>query len=117
VKKPVDWAERKRIVEDLESTFLVEAGAGSGKTRSLVDRMIALLRTRTCRIDTLASVTFTRKAGRRASRAVPDKSGKRICASKGRGEAAVWGGVEESRTVFYWHHPFLLCTDAQGAAD
>ena len=60
--KPVDWAERKKIVEDLGTTFLVEAGAGSGKTKSLVDRMIALLRTRTCKIDTLAAVTFTRKA-------------------------------------------------------
>ena len=60
--KPVDWAERKKIVEDLGTTFLVEAGAGSGKTKSLVDRMIALLRSRTCKIDTLAAVTFTRKA-------------------------------------------------------
>ena len=60
--KPVDWAERKKIVEDLGTTFLVEAGAGSGKTKSLVDRMIALLRTRTCKIDTVAAVTFTRKA-------------------------------------------------------
>ena len=57
-----DWAERKKIVEDLGTTFLVEAGAGSGKTKSLVDRMIALLRSRTCKIDTLAAVTFTRKA-------------------------------------------------------
>ena len=60
--KPVDWAERKKIVEDLETTFLVEAGAGSGKTKSLVDRMIALLRFGICKIDTLAAVTFTRKA-------------------------------------------------------
>jgi len=60
--KPVDWAERKKIVEDLGTTFLVEAGAGSGKTKSLVDRMIALLRSSTCKIDTLAAVTFTRKA-------------------------------------------------------
>ena len=60
--KPVDWAERKKIVEDLGTTFLVEAGAGAGKTKSLVDRMIALLRTRTCKIDTLAAVTFTLKA-------------------------------------------------------
>jgi len=60
--KPVDSAERKRILEDLSTTFLVEAGAGSGKTKSLVDRMLALLRGGVCRIDTLAAVTFTRKA-------------------------------------------------------
>ena len=36
-------AARDRISRDLGTTFLVEAGAGSGKTKSLVDRMIALL--------------------------------------------------------------------------
>lgn len=60
--KPVDIAERRKIVEELGRTFLVEAGAGSGKTKSLVDRMIAYLRGGSCRIDTLAAVTFTKKA-------------------------------------------------------
>ncbi len=60
--KPVDSAERKRIVDDLGTTFLVEAGPGSGKTKSLVDRMLALLKRGACKIDTLAAVTFTRKA-------------------------------------------------------
>jgi len=59
---PVDDTARKKIVLELEKTFLVEAGAGSGKTKSLVDRMIALLKNGQCRIDTLAAVTFTRKA-------------------------------------------------------
>ncbi len=60
--KPVDSAERKRIVADLDTTFLVEAGAGSGKTKSLVDRMLAYLREGVCQVNTLAAVTFTRKA-------------------------------------------------------
>ena len=60
--KPVDAAARDRIKQDLDRTFLVEAGAGSGKTKSLVDRMLALLRQGRCRIQTLAAVTFTRKA-------------------------------------------------------
>ncbi|MGE5742037.1 MAG: UvrD-helicase domain-containing protein, partial [Candidatus Aminicenantes bacterium RBG_16_66_30] len=59
---PPDQAARDRIGRDLGTTFLVEAGAGSGKTKSLVDRMIALLRTGRASIDTLAAVTFTRKA-------------------------------------------------------
>ncbi len=59
---PPDQAARDRISRDLETTFLVEAGAGSGKTKSLVDRMIALLATGRASIDTLAAVTFTRKA-------------------------------------------------------
>jgi ATP-dependent helicase/nuclease subunit A len=61
-KAPPDQPARDRIRTDLDTTFLVEAGAGSGKTRSLVDRMIALLASGRAEIDTLAAVTFTRKA-------------------------------------------------------
>ncbi len=57
-----DQAARDRIKGDLGTTFLVEAGAGSGKTKSLVDRMIALLATGHASIESLAAVTFTRKA-------------------------------------------------------
>src|SRR5512136_428046 len=57
-----DQAARDRIVRDLGTTFLVEAGAGSGKTKSLVDRMVAILATGRAPIETLAAVTFTRKA-------------------------------------------------------
>jgi ATP-dependent helicase/nuclease subunit A len=42
--------------------MLVEASAGTGKTRSMVDRMIALLREGKCGIGSLAAITFTRKA-------------------------------------------------------
>jgi ATP-dependent helicase/nuclease subunit A len=59
---PPDQPARDRIVNDLDTTFLVEAGAGSGKTASLVRRMIALLGSGRTRIETLAAVTFTRKA-------------------------------------------------------
>jgi len=61
-KVPPDQAARDRICGDLGKTFLVEAGAGSGKTKSLVDRMVALLSTGRTSIETLAAVTFTRKA-------------------------------------------------------
>ncbi len=57
-----DAAARQKIVEDLDKTLFVEAGAGSGKTKSLVDRMIALLCAGRCGIGKLAAVTFTRKA-------------------------------------------------------
>ena len=61
-KAPPDQAARDRISGDLGTTFLVEAGAGSGKTKSLVDRMVALLATGRASIEALAAVTFTRKA-------------------------------------------------------
>jgi ATP-dependent helicase/nuclease subunit A len=62
LSRPADQAARERICRDLDRTFLVEAGAGSGKTRSLVDRMIALIAAGRTTIQGLAAVTFTRKA-------------------------------------------------------
>ena len=59
---PPDQSARLRIREDLERNFLVEAGAGSGKTTSLVDRMVALVRRGACRVEEIAAVTFTRMA-------------------------------------------------------
>ncbi len=61
-RRPPDQSERDRISGDLDRNLLVEAGAGSGKTRSLVDRMVALVGTGTCTVDQIGAVTFTRKA-------------------------------------------------------
>ncbi len=57
-----DAAARRRIREELDVDFLVEAGAGSGKTTELVNRMTALVATGTAEVDGIAAVTFTRKA-------------------------------------------------------
>lgn len=59
---PPDHAHRQRILGELDTTILVEAAAGTGKTTSMVGRMVALLRDGKCRIDTLAAVTFTQKS-------------------------------------------------------
>ncbi len=59
---PPDQAQRELIVSELDRSTLVEAAAGTGKTTSMVDRMVALLAEGKCRADTLAAVTFTRKA-------------------------------------------------------
>lgn len=58
-----DQAERDRIVRDLGSTLFVEAGAGSGKTSALVDRVLGLVATGTAELRTVAAITFTEKAG------------------------------------------------------
>ncbi|MDP1857820.1 MAG: UvrD-helicase domain-containing protein, partial [Gemmatimonadaceae bacterium] len=56
-----DVHARERIAKDLDTSFLVEAGAGSGKTTSLVGRMVALV-ARGTKVEQIAAVTFTRKA-------------------------------------------------------
>lgn len=57
-----DESARSRIREDLETNLLVEAGAGSGKTTALIDRMVALVGSGAASVEELAAVTFTRKA-------------------------------------------------------
>ncbi len=59
---PPDQAERDLIVQELDRNLLVEAAAGTGKTTSLVARIVNLIRRGKCPVGTLAAVTFTRKA-------------------------------------------------------
>ena len=57
-----DAAARAAIRSDLRSNILVEAGAGSGKTQSLAERMVEAVGSGLCGVDEIAAVTFTRKA-------------------------------------------------------
>ena len=59
---PPDQDQRDIILHDLDTTLLVEAAAGTGKTTGMVGRMVNMLANGTCAVDTLAAVTFTRKA-------------------------------------------------------
>ncbi|HEY6928436.1 MAG TPA: UvrD-helicase domain-containing protein [Thermoanaerobaculia bacterium] len=57
-----DAAARERIEKSLDRNLFVEAAAGTGKTRSLVDRMVAMVREGTSSIERVSAVTFTIKA-------------------------------------------------------
>ena len=58
-----DADAREAIICKLDRCMLVEAAAGTGKTTSMVGRMVALLAKGKCAdIRTMAAVTFTRKA-------------------------------------------------------
>ena len=58
---PPDEAARERIRTDLSATLFVEAGAGAGKTSSLVARIVNLVRSGVP-ITGIAAITFTEKA-------------------------------------------------------
>ena len=60
-----DAAARQEITGRLDRTLFVEAGAGSGKTRCLVDRVVATVLSPDPAIPLrhVAAVTFTEKAG------------------------------------------------------
>jgi len=58
-----DAAARQRIAESTPETLFVEAGAGSGKTNSLVGRISRLVLVDGVDLSGIAAVTFTEKAG------------------------------------------------------
>lgn len=57
-----DARARQMIAERLDINLLVEAGAGSGKTECLANRMAAGIVSGQYSVEELAAVTFTRKA-------------------------------------------------------
>lgn len=57
-----DAKARDTIAKNLDANILVEAGAGSGKTTVLIDRMKRLIVTGTATAAEIAALTFTRKA-------------------------------------------------------
>jgi len=60
--RPVDHDDRERARRDFTTSFVVEAGAGTGKTTLLVDRIECLVRTGTAVLTEIAAVTFTENA-------------------------------------------------------
>ena len=58
---PPDQAARDAIAQELGVSMLVEASAGTGKTTSMVGRMIELIRSGMA-IEHITAITFTKKA-------------------------------------------------------
>ncbi len=62
-RMPLTDAESRRMAaEDLYRNLLVEAGAGTGKTTLLIERILNLIRSGRARLSEIAAVTFTEKA-------------------------------------------------------
>ena len=57
-----DADARTAIREDLASTLVVEAAAGTGKTTEMIARIIGVIRTGTTTLARIVAVTFTEKA-------------------------------------------------------
>jgi ATP-dependent exoDNAse (exonuclease V) beta subunit len=62
VTRPVDHTARERARREHGVSFVLEAGAGTGKTTLLVDRIESLVRSGAARLDEIAAVTFTENA-------------------------------------------------------
>jgi ATP-dependent helicase/nuclease subunit A len=59
---PPDEAVRIRVRTDFATTLVLEAGAGTGKTTVLVDRIVNLVTTGTATLDRIVAITFTEAA-------------------------------------------------------
>ncbi|KAA0918204.1 exodeoxyribonuclease V subunit beta [Dietzia sp. ANT_WB102] len=57
-----DQSARARVESDTSATLFVEAGAGTGKTYALVQRLTALLVDDAVPVEQIAAITFTEKA-------------------------------------------------------
>ena len=60
--KPVDHKEREAAATDLDTTFFVEAAAGTGKTTALVARIVSAVECGRARLSEIVAITFTEKA-------------------------------------------------------
>jgi ATP-dependent exoDNAse (exonuclease V) beta subunit len=61
-RMPVDDDTRRLLLTDLDRTFFVEAGAGTGKTTMLVGRIVSLVAAGRVTTEELAAITFTEAA-------------------------------------------------------
>src|SRR5262245_14592612 len=61
-RAPVDQGVRDRIRDDLDANLCIEAGAGTGKTTSLVNRIVNLIASGATTVDGLVAITFTELA-------------------------------------------------------
>ena len=59
---PIDQIARDRIRLSLRETMFVEAGAGTGKTTSMVGRVVNLIGSGITTVDKVAAITFTNSA-------------------------------------------------------
>jgi ATP-dependent helicase/nuclease subunit A len=59
---PEDEAIRERVRSELGTSFVISAGAGTGKTTLLIDRLVNIVLTGHLKLDQVAAVTFTENA-------------------------------------------------------
>ena len=62
MKAAPDEAIRTRVRTDFATTLVLEAGAGTGKTTVLVDRLVNLVVSGTATLDRVVAITFTEPA-------------------------------------------------------
>ena len=114
-----DEQSRRDIREEFDLNILVEAGAGSGKTQMLAERMAAGVRAGVYQVEHMAAVTFTRKAASelrgRFHLALEDELTGRAARRGPRARIDAAGAVQPG-ALLRRHHPLVLRAPAARAA-
>ena len=80
---PADQRVRDRIRHDLDTTLIIEAAAGTGKTTELVNRIIAVIASGRAQLRSHRRGDLYRKGGRRAEAATARGNRTRVPRRKG----------------------------------
>lgn len=84
---PLDQAHRDIIINEINSNIMVEAAAGSGKTSSLVSRILTMIENGIL-VQHIVAITFTVKAGEELKNRIRKELKQRIAGGIKRPEAA-----------------------------
>ncbi len=95
---PADADARARIVGELDQTLFVEAGAGSGKTSSLVGRFVSLVLSG-ADVSGIAAITFTEAAAAELRARIREALEDIVAGRPLRGVEADATGVERARVA------------------
>ncbi len=101
-----DAGPRAKIAHDLEATLFVEAGAGSGKTTAIVNRVVNLVADGGFSVGQIAAITFTEAAARELRVRVRDALELRAESEQSRSCAEAAGQVESAAITTL--HSFAL---------
>ncbi len=102
----VDRQARAEITGGLDRSLFVEAGAGSGKTSSLVERIVNLVDTDGVPVTRIAAITFTEAAARELRTRVRDALEQRAEDARNAALEVAAGQVESA--AFSTLHSFAL---------
>jgi ATP-dependent helicase/nuclease subunit A len=105
LRLPPDEAARVRIRASLDETLFVEAGAGSGKTTALVERIVASVKSGIA-ITEIAAITFTEKAASELRHRIREELGRAALANDRDGRACAQALEELDRAALGTLHSF-----------
>lgn len=95
----VDARERHLAVTDLSCNYWVEAGAGTGKTTLLIQRLLNIILQGAAQLNEIVAITFTEKAAAELKARLRDELEKRIVEAAGEELALIRQALEELETA------------------